>query len=354
MYDGTDRECLPLGKSWQESFLQGLLRAHVVIALCSVKALDRVKKADKEGDNLLLEWEIALDKYEIGEAHVLPVLVGLKKVVETKDGDSIAVRRTFFEEFGSADCFPDLYHAHPKSPRRHTIRQIIKTLLSLQAVSRWPEDVGETITSLNRFYKKQETTTKCGESSTVDGLYEGSLQKAYRSFPALERIVPIILVSQEPLSVTALSDFIRLPEKEVRDALRAASGIISMEGGVNVRHKTLTDYLTDPARCKDPTLFVDLASAHTMLAERCLRSLIGSPPYNISALRKVPIDFDTPDLEARIEADLEAQIKARIPDHCSYSAIYWINHLKGGDGPDQNHLLPLVENFLKYEIVGLV
>ena len=51
-----DTKCLNYGEDWRAGFSSGLLRSSVVVLLVSKGALERMRGADKRGDNLLLEW----------------------------------------------------------------------------------------------------------------------------------------------------------------------------------------------------------------------------------------------------------------------------------------------------------
>jgi hypothetical protein len=59
--DGTvvhaflDGHCLQKGKPWEEGFLYGLRNSKVILLVCSDAALRKVKKANKNIDNMLLE-----------------------------------------------------------------------------------------------------------------------------------------------------------------------------------------------------------------------------------------------------------------------------------------------------------
>ncbi|KAJ3033742.1 hypothetical protein HDV00_005863 [Rhizophlyctis rosea] len=76
--------------------------------------------------------------------------------------------------------------------------------------------------------------------STVDGLYEGSLCRAYKQHPVLKEMLPIIVISQEPLTPPAIAALLSLPLPEVSSALNAISGIVKVDHVVKVRHKSLT------------------------------------------------------------------------------------------------------------------
>ncbi|KAI9310329.1 hypothetical protein DFJ73DRAFT_499384 [Zopfochytrium polystomum] len=55
-----DAECLAYAQDWGINFMSGLFHSSVFILLCSDASMMRMQKADKEPDNCLLEWELAL------------------------------------------------------------------------------------------------------------------------------------------------------------------------------------------------------------------------------------------------------------------------------------------------------
>ncbi|KAJ3049795.1 hypothetical protein HK097_009213, partial [Rhizophlyctis rosea] len=613
-----------------------------LVLLCSLEALERVKKANEEADNMLLEWEIALDKLQRSECYVLPVLVGHKKLIETKNGELLLAHRRFFDDFDSSLAqFPDTYHVHPQSPQRHKIRGLLKTLLNLQAVERWPDDVGDIARDASEMYarstrehrrnlspserdtlaadaaisrirqilkpidfenerrrlrdahvagtrmwlldeifqwledresrvfwlkgdagvgksvmagrvanalqgelhlgtaffckhddverrdaKKMIHTIACGlahwdhrialhldkllkkhtkimsESipeqfaalvlgpltavpqseetvvlvvdaidecgakhsrrdilnvlstecaklppfvklfitsrmeedivaafttlepyklldpkdwnnvhdiavtcrsmllhateglecseenllslvdmmveksagvfvwltmaepflsgcksmgdvrhtveelpSNVDGLYEGTLRKAYEKFPELSDIVPIVVVSQHPLSVTAIASLLHLDASQVLAALQSIAGIMKFDDVVKVSHKSLTDYLTNPSKCKDKTLLVDAQHAHTLLGMKCLETLNTLLRPNMCNLptEKRSRNADIPNLKELLAEHL--------PEHLEYAACYWIDHVMTRGEGDVEQLLPLIGDFLTKKLL---
>ena len=49
-------------QAWQESFLNGLMKSRVIVLLISSSGIERIKKAHKNQDNVLLEYEYALQR----------------------------------------------------------------------------------------------------------------------------------------------------------------------------------------------------------------------------------------------------------------------------------------------------
>ncbi|KAI9344195.1 hypothetical protein DFJ73DRAFT_500187 [Zopfochytrium polystomum] len=123
-----DAMCLSNGQKWGINFMSGLYHSHVIILLCSDMSMERMLKADVQADNVLLEWELALQMKEERGHDILPILLS-RQVEATVNGE----RTTLLMEFSTFDHtkFPDRPHSHPLSPGRQTIRETIKSILEL-------------------------------------------------------------------------------------------------------------------------------------------------------------------------------------------------------------------------------
>ncbi|KAJ3339231.1 hypothetical protein HDU83_007722 [Entophlyctis luteolus] len=129
-----DRHCIPVGEAWEESFLQGLLHADVIVVLCSTESLQRIFAADEYPDNMLLELELALDQLATEKSKILIVFVG-----ETVKVDGV----NCFQEFKIPNFqqFPNAFHKHNRSPKQRTIAETMRNIFSLQAVFGWESKV---------------------------------------------------------------------------------------------------------------------------------------------------------------------------------------------------------------------
>ncbi|KAJ3042176.1 hypothetical protein HDV00_008063 [Rhizophlyctis rosea] len=114
-----DTACLVTGKEWVIGFKQGLLRSKVIVLMVSAAALERLRRAHLYPDNMLLEWEHALELHALNHAIVVPVLLP----------DPTSGAR--FTEF-STDIYPNFLHQHDLSPAKCTIRDTMKKVLALQ------------------------------------------------------------------------------------------------------------------------------------------------------------------------------------------------------------------------------
>ncbi len=76
--------------------------------------------AEKQEDNMLLEWEFALRMHAEAKMKVLPLLV--------YNSDT-----TKFSAFNTA-VFPDAFHGHPLSKKTVSVRATMTTLFQTQGV----------------------------------------------------------------------------------------------------------------------------------------------------------------------------------------------------------------------------
>ena len=71
-----DKRCLNAGESWELGIKNGLEGASLVMSLVSTGALQgMIDHADAQRDNLLMEWETALDRQRRGLCLLLPIFI---------------------------------------------------------------------------------------------------------------------------------------------------------------------------------------------------------------------------------------------------------------------------------------
>jgi len=104
-----DAQCLNDGEDWEIGFLNGLENSAVMILLISEDGIKGIEGADKWQDNVLLEYEYAIEKNEKGTALLLPMLIG--KYV---DGGLFKP----FNAFGTSQ-YPDAKHFSQKKQPKH-------------------------------------------------------------------------------------------------------------------------------------------------------------------------------------------------------------------------------------------
>jgi len=124
-----DVQCLNDGEDWEMGFLYGLQGAAVALLLISDDGLKRIEGANEHQDNVLLEFEKALEKMEHDEMIVLPLFVG-----KNVDGG-------LFKKFSNfpGSQYPDAKHASEKSTATCTVRETMNKLFKLQGIQVNPE-----------------------------------------------------------------------------------------------------------------------------------------------------------------------------------------------------------------------
>jgi len=130
--------------------LNGLETAAVILLLISEDGIKGIEGAHERQDNVLLEYEFALEKHEKGTAVLLPLMVG--KYV---DGGLYKP----FGAFGTSQ-YADAKHASPKSVGGKTVRQIMETLFKIQGLKTDPSALGDRVKDISG--KIQDALKKYG------------------------------------------------------------------------------------------------------------------------------------------------------------------------------------------------
>ena len=130
-----DKACLQPGAPWEQGFVEGLSKSSRFLAVISEKTLEGIAEADKKQDNVLKEWEIAIDRLEQGETtFIIPLLVG--EYLEV-DGNSLLKK---FNAFGGlpGKPWPDTYSTTNK---KRTIKQTMQALFAVQGIHVDPHNI---------------------------------------------------------------------------------------------------------------------------------------------------------------------------------------------------------------------
>jgi len=128
-----DVECLNDGEEWEAGFLNGLESAAQLLLLISEDGIKGIEGAHEHQDNVLLEYEYALEKHEKGQAMILPLMVG--KVVEGG----------LYKPFGAfgVSQYSELKHHSDKSDK--SIRGTMEKLFKIQGLKTNPDSFQEKI-----------------------------------------------------------------------------------------------------------------------------------------------------------------------------------------------------------------
>ena len=95
-----DRECLKDGENWEASFLNGLMCSRHIITLISEKGVARWNSSFNWKDNLLMEWELAVDRLDVDPKCIVPVFVGQYVVARrssTSEASGFTERQTLMK-----------------------------------------------------------------------------------------------------------------------------------------------------------------------------------------------------------------------------------------------------------------
>ncbi|KIL63706.1 hypothetical protein M378DRAFT_164132 [Amanita muscaria Koide BX008] len=144
-------------------------------------------------------------------------------------------------------------------------------------------------------------------------------------------IVGTIVTIQTPLPVTTLTCFIgKDSESEnIYTMLRNLQSVILLGSDdiPRIYHKSFSDYLTDPVRCKDTRLFIDPRTCHTHIATRCFEIMDKHLKRNILGLGDWARFMNNKD-GVKEDGITDEQLQEKIPQQLHYSCVYWINHLE--------------------------
>ncbi|KAJ1555786.1 hypothetical protein HK405_013091, partial [Cladochytrium tenue] len=134
-----DKKCLNNGEEWERGFLTGLSQCDVVVLLCSEDGLRRAQSAGEQPDNLILEWEIALELRRNKGVDVLPVFLKSKKLVRIPESGKEV--KASIDYFPNKMDFPNAVHRHALSPHELSVRSVVEEISKLQAVIADPDDL---------------------------------------------------------------------------------------------------------------------------------------------------------------------------------------------------------------------
>ncbi|KAJ3072386.1 hypothetical protein HK102_006247, partial [Quaeritorhiza haematococci] len=135
-----DKQNLSQGRDFEEQFMESLESSCLFLPVISEANLEIIGNV-QEGwrDNVLLEWECALEMARRGQIHIIPLLVGNVEVGKV-DGAKTYRR---FNGFGIP--LPEVNTAHCKD---YTVRDTVRELLRFQGVFLNPEELGDKLKTI--------------------------------------------------------------------------------------------------------------------------------------------------------------------------------------------------------------
>jgi len=181
---------------------------------------------------------------------------------------------------------------------------------------------------LDRIVSLPHNTTHEGRTG-IDLLYTQVLEQAVDDTDAdseevysrLRTVVGAVLLVLNPLSMTALSDLLKV--SSISTTLHSLHSLLlvpeSTEDPIRAFHKSFPDFLMDPVRCKHEQLFVEPAVHHTEILLSCLNLMGERLKRNICNLEDCAVLSEVEDLATRQ--------KFHIGDALEYACQFWAKHL---------------------------
>ena len=185
--------------------------------------------------------------------------------------------------------------------------------------------------------------------SGIDLLYTQVLEQAVDSVGGddeelhsiFKTVVGTVLLVFNPLSLRALSDLLRVPG--ISTTLRSLHSLLlvptSKDVPIQIFHKSFSDFLTDPGRCKDQRFFIDPSICHREIVLSCLNVMMDGLKKNICGLNDHTVLSEVEDLSTRR--------RTHIGDALEYACQFWTTHLASipGSGPEAKEVQEAIDKF---------
>jgi hypothetical protein len=160
-----------------------------------------------------------------------------------------------------------------------------------------------------------------------------------------KRVLDTIICAQEPLTVGALSELLRMRDAgRVRAALQPLWSVlhIAQPGElVTTLHASFPDYMLDSTRSAQYHL--DIEKCHHSLALGCFDCIKATQPqFNICGLESSYIRDEE-------VSDLEQRVKQAISSEMYYSCRYWATHLEHAEGTSD--MVERLDDFLSMRLL---
>ncbi|EMD32085.1 hypothetical protein CERSUDRAFT_18643, partial [Gelatoporia subvermispora B] len=156
-----------------------------------------------------------------------------------------------------------------------------------------------------------------------------------------KRMLTIILVMREPLSVSALSELIGQPAQEIRVMLERLHAVVytpsqDISGAITTFHTSFEDYLTTPNRAPE-NFQLKTSDGHRSLADASIRIMASKA-----------LHFNVLGCRTSYKPDSEQDL-APISVVLAYSCIHWPHHLTRAS--DTSALSALIEGVLREKLL---
>jgi energy-coupling factor transporter ATP-binding protein EcfA2 len=141
-----DKISLEDGAPWEDGFIKGLQKSRKILLLISEKALEGIiDNAPTQADNVLKEYELAVDKFEAGDKTlIIPVLLG--EYITASTGDDYP-SSTALKKFGAFAGLPKKPwpECHSTTCKTRTIKQTMDKIFSVQGIHVDPDSIPSSV-----------------------------------------------------------------------------------------------------------------------------------------------------------------------------------------------------------------
>ncbi|KAF8273553.1 hypothetical protein EI94DRAFT_1715265 [Lactarius quietus] len=164
----------------------------------------------------------------------------------------------------------------------------------------------------------------------LDALYLSILHPAITSNASshnkrrLRSVLSQLVTFREPLPIAVMEQFCGLKSGDVRRALHHLHSLIQVpdsdDQAPRVYHLSFSDFITDPARCGDKDLVVDVDSAERDALLSCFSLLSSQLHRNIAGI-------DDPSLPHSEIDGFQTKVEKAVSPELRYACLYWASHL---------------------------
>ncbi|KAJ1565480.1 POC1 centriolar protein A, partial [Nowakowskiella sp. JEL0078] len=161
----------------------------------------------------------------------------------------------------------------------------------------------------------------------MDKIYQTTFQRIFSNIEAEGKILvaievlSFIVISLQRLSSNDIANLLNLNIGDVELCIRLMLSVLKVDmhdNCIQVFHKSVVDYLTDPKQC-DPNsaFFVNVAEANLMVVIKSLECLNKELHFNICKLDPGILHKDISDF---------GDYTSKIPKHLFYAGKFWVSH----------------------------
>jgi len=185
---------------------------------------------------------------------------------------------------------------------------------------------------LDIIMKSPESTVHEGKvelkvHDSLDSLYASIFREAFCKNNAeddamVRSVLSAVILAANPLSPSTIADLLGFEPDEVLRLLESIQSLLALRNDIDHPiqpfHKSLPDFITDPARCSDPRFHIS-PDYHTELALYCLKQM-GHLERNMFSIPDYALNSEVEDLQRKID---ESGIRGAM----EYSCRSWHEHL---------------------------